>query len=278
MAKGNKGKGTRNGGTDIQLLDKVEISKVDQDIESALMSGTIQSESLSKAQAELQRASDWIFETAGFDKLLVDGRNLRFVINTESESRIRLNCKGYFRFDAFEDAKDGEIIGVINIVPELWQPDYDDKPLKIRLMTTIHHEMCHATNSANGIVDCTKNAHNGNFKNMATLAGSDVTKGTKSQGWALTTLNEQLVNIVNHGFEFDETAFEIFARDTKGKGKTTKGKRAAQVRWECPECHKGFRTSSTSAFNIACMDCSTIDDSGKALGNIDQLIMFELQN
>lgn len=275
MAKGTKGnKGTGKGKIDtkVSIVENVENHEVDIDADSANMGGNVEALSLAKAQAEMKRASDWVFDSMAIDKLIPADKVLKFVINTESETVLRRNCKGYFNPEAYQDSKTGEIIGVINIVPEMFNPDYDDKPLKQRLLQTIIHEMTHAVNSLNGIVDCTKNAHNKKFAVTAELAGLIATKGTKSQGWGKTELSEQSYNLIEHGFEFDLSAFEIFARDLKGKAKIKKA--TPQPRWQCPECEQGFRTQSKEVFNIACMDCSLIDDSGSRKGILRNIVKY----
>lgn len=232
--------------------------------ESAHKSGEIRAESLSRAQSEMQKFATTLFDRIGFDQL-VNGK-MQIVINTESESRIRMNCKGYFRKDAFKD-KDGVLLGVINIVPEMFDPEYDDKPKKERIAATLIHEMVHATNSCNGLVDCTKRAHNLKFKTTAELVNLVVTKGQKAIGYGHTELSDELRRILET-IELDETAFEIFALDTKDKPIA----RDAAIKWICSndQCGLGlddegkamsgkpqqFRTSSMRKFNILCMDCS----------------------
>ena len=243
---------------------KRQKSEGEQKEESAHKSGSIRAESLSRAQAELQKFSTTLFDRVGFDKL-AHGK-MQIVINTESESRLRMNCKGYFRREAFQD-KDGILLGVINIVPELFNPEYDKEPLKERLAEVLIHEMVHATNSCNGDKDCTKNAHNQKFKKTAEMASLVVTQGKKAIGWGITELSDELRKILET-IDIDETAFDIFALDTKNKPTP----RAAAVKWICSndQCGLGlddegnamsgkpqqFRTTSTREFNIMCLDCN----------------------
>ena len=208
----------------------------------------------------------------------IDGL-IRPMINTETQGRTTSNCMGFFQPDRFEDSVNNERLGLINYSPEFFNAKrlkYEDNN-ELQLIETIVHESVHMINSANGFKDCSKQRHNLKFKETAEAVGLECLGDGKDKkiGWGHTKLSDKLKGEAM-ALQINPDALKYFANEL---AKPKSGNRAKAVRWECPEAcgedgnNVGFRTTSSQDFNIACMNCSDIDNS-KGKGTIDQLVMY----
>ena len=202
---------------------------------------------------------------------------VRAMVNTETQGRTASHCLGFFQPNRFQDSETGDKLGLINFCPEFLNPDnpqYEEDIVHEFAQVAIH-ETVHMMNSANGLQDCSKQRHNELFKRMGTYIGLDFSPSgdgkDKKIGWGRTKLSDELRAEVDK-LNINADALRFFATEMAPK----KSNRSKQVKWACPSegCGVSFRTSSSKNFNIACMDCTDIDDT-EGLGTIDNVVLFE---
>ena len=203
---------------------------------------------------------------------------VRAMVNTETQGRTTSHCLGFFQPNRFQDSETGDTLGLINFCPEFLNPDNPqfEENIVYEFAQVAIHETVHMMSAANGLQDCSKQRHNELFKRMVTYIGLDFSHSgdgkDKKIGWGRTKLSDELRAEVDK-LNINAEALRFFATEMAPK----KSGRSKQVKWACPSegCGVSFRTSSSQHFNIACMNCTGIDDT-EGFGTLDNVVLFEI--
>jgi hypothetical protein len=224
-----------------KLATKTQVNIVDQaeDIASKVESygDYVPRESFIPTYAELERLVDAFIAITPKASRLTARANASLIVHVATKGQ--KNCYGYFQPDAY--TKDGKTVHQVTMCAETFASGID------QIVSTLIHEIVHATNHLSGVNDCNNNRHNGNFKALAELFGLIVAKGTASQGWAITSMSAELKQWVDELIKPDADAFTLLANI-----KATKEKKPSKmVKWEC-DC---TIVRCATALNVTCDDC-----------------------
>jgi hypothetical protein len=224
-----------------KLATKTQVNIVDQaeDIASKAerYGDYVPRESFIPTYAELERLVDEFIAITPKASRLTARANASLIVHVATKGQ--KNCYGYFQPDAY--TKGGKTVHQVTMCAETFQYGTD------QIVSTLIHEMVHATNHLAGVNDCNNNRHNSNFKALAELFGLIVEKGSVSQGWAITSMSAELKQWVDELIKPDADAFTLLAniRATKEK------KPSKMVKWEC-DC---TIVRCATALNATCEEC-----------------------
>jgi hypothetical protein len=197
--------------------------------------------SLAPAYKEIERMIAYFREDMSF-------RDIRITPVIQTQGR-RRSCGGYFTYDKIWENKDGVRSHEIQISSEhLSRPAMD-------IAVTIRHELVHASNCENGIVDTSNSGtyHNKRFLKGANAFGLEVEPKTATNGHGITKgFTAVYEAIVAQELQPNDDAFTL-ARETVAAKTKTKGK---MKKWSC-----GCTTIRAAVEVVAvCQKCNTSFD------------------
>lgn len=210
--------------------------------------------SLTPALAELERYAVWATDAFGFhvgqepDRYQAEseGRVLpapaRVLVTIQTRGR-KASELAHFWADKWTNEAGG--VNEINLSAE------DMKRPTLDVLASLHHELVHEWNWRHGIRDTAKSGrHNLRFKQAAEDFGLLVEKGSKSQGWAITTYGGATAKMVEDAFGPDEKVFDMARRAAILKERApTKMKK-----WQC-QCEPPFVVRCATNLDAECHIC-----------------------
>jgi len=222
-----------------ETATKVQRKRTTKEDAASLKPG-LEIDSLAPAYKEIERMIAYFREDMGF-------RDIRItpVIQTQGKRR---SCYGHFTSAKVWKTKDGMQSHEIQISAEhLTRPAMD-------IATTIRHELVHASNCENAIVDTSNGGtyHNKRFLQSASAFGLEMAPKTTTNGHGITKgFTAVYEAIVAQELQPDDGAFtlarQIVAAKPKTKGKMNKWscecttiRAAVEVVAVCQKCDSSF--------------------------------------
>lgn len=192
--------------------------------------------SLQPLISELERYREWAVARFGMEILVPS------VITIQTAGR--RNVLGHFASKRWALlGEENPTFHEVNVVAEGL-----NRPL-LKVLETMHHELCHQANDERGVKDCNKvNYHNKRFRETAELYGLNVERMGRF-GWANTSFPEEMQRIVLEDFQPDEQAlrlFRVIPLKKEEAPKTTKwfcdctSVRIKELNATCNSCGKKF--------------------------------------
>ncbi len=198
-------------------------------------------ESFIPAYTEIERWMEAIINRTPIAHRLTERANASLVAQIASKEQ--KNCYGYFKPDAYTN-KEGDTVHQVTVCVETFGSGID------QTVETTAHELVHAANQLAGVNDCNNNTHNVNFKTLAEKFGLIVEKGTKSQGWAITSMSPELKQWVDDELKPDAEAFTLLATVKEPKEK----KPSKMKKWAC-ECLPPTIVRCATELHATCEEC-----------------------
>lgn len=214
---------------------------------------------------ELERAATWF--TAKYDLKELEGQH--HVVNIYTGGK-PAKCYGWFKGKAKEKGIDGVETGNL-IFP--WYEKQDDgsqdgvceimmtgeflnRPV-LQILSTLFHEMVHATAEARGIGDVSASGrHNKKFADLCDNLGLDCIQDEKGS-WSETSLRPMLLDAIESELEPAYGVFNLAAGTFQPKPKTQNKRHKYVCQCETGIQRKGaeFRTYQAAVLHGQCYDC-----------------------
>ena len=190
------------------------------------------------ALAELERFGNW------FMARKCDIPDVKVVVNVQTRGR-RIKLCGMYTPDQWS-TREGEKVHEIMIAAEHLKDDV------YSILGTMAHECVHYWMNHLDIKGTAKSGrHNKNFKEYAETAELTVDDPTDRLGYAYTTITDDLRHAIEHDFQPDLTAFDLFRAIAPPK--TTREN--PNKKWSC-NCTPPVNIRAAVHVDAICQECS----------------------